>query len=59
MIVFFLVSALATLPIHIVRGHETVYTIDNEGSVQRLNYGVIFSETTTALFIQRIMEAQV
>ena len=44
MVVLFLVFALATLPLRIVRGQETEYTIENEGSIQRLNYGVIFQK---------------
>ena len=46
MVVLFLVFALATLPLRIVRGQETEYTIENEGSIQRLNYGVIFQAMT-------------
>ena len=39
----FLIFALALLP-HLIRGQETMPTTDDEGSIQRLNYGVLFQK---------------
>ena len=52
MVLLCMVFALATLPISCVRGQETAPIGENEGSIQRLNYGVMF-QNQPPLYLSR------